>query len=77
MGTPSPRNGSKHLKSPWTADRLRKKTKMSPPSKLPGVAEERAIEEQSCTTGVASSLLRNIHTYGRQLYSFTVTVMHY
>ena len=38
--TPSPERSYKHSKSPWTADRLKKKTKTSPAWKgLPDVIE--------------------------------------
>lgn len=44
--TPSPERSYKHTKSPWTADRLKKKTKTSPPWKgLPDVLEAEEAED--------------------------------
>lgn len=44
--TPSPERSYKHSKSPWTADRLKKKTKTSPAWKgLPDVIESDEAED--------------------------------
>ena len=46
--TPSPERSYKHSKSPWTADRLKKKTKTSPAWKgLPDVIETEEAEDLS------------------------------
>lgn len=62
--TPSPERSYKHSKSPWTADRLKKKTKTSPTWKgLPDVIETEESEEslalRSSTTAINFRMLHS------------------